>query len=157
MNVYLAWYHNGFCDDGEELLGVYLTQALAYAKIAEHQVSGDRSFEHKGRASWRTSEHVVGGQALPTPITPPVRAPRRPRPKYTTYMLYGKPKRARLPDGWHRVRKGTLEAGDQTYWHDSVNPPTGFHPITVIPSGYSGPVDQVGKDVKRLLCVIRKD
>lgn len=86
-----------------------------------------------------------------------VKASKAPGPKYTSFSSVGGRVRVEIPAGWHRVYWGNLEAGDQTYWHNSTNPPTGFHSIDVIPPGYASPPDKVGKDVTQLHCVIRKD
>lgn len=57
--VYLPWYHNGYSDDQYTLLGVYSSKAGAEAKIEDHKVNGDRTFEFEEQANWFITAEVV--------------------------------------------------------------------------------------------------
>ena len=61
--MYLAWYHNGFSDEGNTLLGVCRTSAVAAGVIKDHQDFGDRAWEFRGRASWWVEEREMKGDA----------------------------------------------------------------------------------------------
>ena len=57
--VYIAWYHDGFHDNPEEIIEVCSTDGRAKAAIAWHKEVGERIHEYKDKASWRVSEHAL--------------------------------------------------------------------------------------------------
>jgi len=57
--VFLAYYHDGFCDDWPVLLGVFESPFAAQQFCDRDKVTRDRSGEYRNEARWYTQMHPL--------------------------------------------------------------------------------------------------
>jgi len=77
-----------------------------------------------------------------------------PGPK-TTKLNAGK-RVLEIPDGYYRVRSGVTQAGDLAFWLGGIQVPEGWHPVDIVPPGYTNPINTLGHPVKDYHAILRK-